>query len=223
MSSVGYSGKANINWEDMTGMSEDETKSSQWGTIPGKIVSFDPETQTATVQPLYRPTHNGEKVDMPELYEVPIRFQRAGGGAITSPVKEGDFVELRPGMRDSEKYHTNGKYEAQDDRAFSLSDMEAYLSGGESLDNPIKNFDNSNQHIRFDENGQYGIRGNAAGKIAIEGSQGNIYTLIADAVKLAGEGFKLLGTEPTLIHKAEYDQNGTDLLEIEGKLRSMAL
>lgn len=224
MSSAGHPGKvASQNTDDVAGYSEYENRNSQWGTISGKVVSFDKDAQTATVQPLYRPTHDGQKVDMPELLEVPVRFPRAGGGAFTHPVKPGDNVELRPAMRDSEKYHAEGTYEAEDTNSFSLSSMEAYVTGGESLKNPIKNFDGENHHVRFNEEGTYGIRGSEDGKIAIEGSEGNIYTLLADAVKLAGEGFTLLGTEPGLVHASEYAQKGEALLEIESKLRGMAL
>lgn len=223
MSSAGYAGKTTNSWQDSVGHSQNEERLSQWGTIPGKVVSFDAEKQTATVQPLYKPKHNGEAIDMPELYEVPVRFSRGGDGAYTHPMKNGDFVELRPTMRDGEKYHNDGNGEATDGRSFSLADMEAYPMGGESLNNPIENFDPDNHHIRFNKEGSYGIKGSPDGKVAIAGSEGNIYTLLCDAVKHAGDGFTLLGTEPGLVHAADYAQLGQQLLEIEGKLRSMAL
>lgn len=223
MSSAGYLGKTTNDWQDTMGSSQDEDRLSQWGTIPGKIKSFDPETQTATIQPLYKPKHDGKAIDMPELLEVPVRFPRAGGGGLTHPVKEGDYVELRPGMRDGEKYHTDGDGEAQDSRSFSLADMEAYVIGGEPNKEPMKNFDGDNHHMRFDEDGNYGIKGSPGGKFAMLGSEGNAYTLLCDVAKKAGDGFTLLGTEPGLVHASEYAQLGQELLEIESKLRGMAL
>lgn len=219
----GYRGK-HTNWsDDVMGTAQNDERINTWGEIPGKIVSFDPQTQTATVKPLYKPKFNGQAVEMPDLYEIPVRFARGGNGALTFPVSEGDRVTLRPQMRDTELYHTEDDGQPSDARSFSLADMEAHLDGGESLKDPIQNFDAGNSHFRFDPDGSYGIRGSKDGKIAIEGNQGNIYTLICDAVKEAGDGFVLLGTEPALVHAAEYAQIGERLLEIEGKLRGMAL
>jgi hypothetical protein len=218
----GRLGKTTNHPDDVAGQQTLDERQATWGEMPGKVVSFDAATQTATVQPLYKPRHNGKAVDMAELYEVPVRFPRGGGGAITHPVKAGDFVTLRPQMRSSEAYHTEEKGEASDARSFSLADMEAHLAGGESLKNPIKNFDNENMHVRFDEEGNFGVRGSSDGKVKIEGSEGNIYALIAEFMELVA-GDELLihygssaGTGHQLYNKAK-------LMEIAGKIRSMAL
>lgn len=87
-------------------------------------------------------------------------------------------------MRSSEDYHVDGKGTASDARSFALSDMEAHLDGGESLTDPIKNFDNENTHVRFDEDGEFGIRGSKDGKVAIQGAEGDIYELLAQVVEL---------------------------------------
>ena len=96
------------------------------------------------------------------------------------------------------------------------------MVGGESLKNPIKNFDSANHHFRLDEEGNFGLKGSPDGKLALIGNQGNAYTLVADAVKEAGDGFTLLGTE-ALVHAGEYAQIGANLLAIEAKLRGMSL
>ena len=220
--SIGYVGKTvNLTRESVATQIQAE-KENQLGEIPGKIIAFDPATQTATIQPLYKPRHNGQPVDMPELLEVPVRMPRAGNGADTFPIQKDNIVTLRPQMRSSENYHTGEDYTPSDSRSFNLSDMEAYLDGGESLSNPIPNFDAENRHIRFDPEGQYGIRGSADGKIKIEGNQGNIYDLLATVVELlASDTLQVnygssAGTGHALEHQAQY-------ADIAGKLRAMAL
>jgi len=184
---TGKQGKT-TNWApDAVGTMAQDERHAQWGEIPGQIVSFDPATQTGTIKPLYRPKFNGEPVDMPDLYEVPVRFARGGNGAMTFPVGEGDRVVLRPQMRSSELYHTEDDGQPSDARSQSLADMEAFLDGGESLTDPIKNFDSKNAHLRFSPNGEYGLRGSKDGKVALEGSEGNIYLLLARAVEILAE------------------------------------
>ncbi len=53
--------------------------------------------------------------------------------------------------------------------------MEAHLAGGESLKDPIQNFDPNNHHIRFNEDGTFGFKGSPDGKFELKGAQGNVY------------------------------------------------
>jgi len=220
--SVGNLGKTTNSLDDAMGARALDERQAQWGEMPGRIVSMNYAKQTATIQPLHKPKFNGTPVDMPELMEVPVRFTRAGFGGITFPVQPGDHVTLRPQMRSSELYHTKGDGAASDARSFNLSDMEAFLDGGESLGNPIPNFDSMNAHIRFSADGQYGIKGSKDGKIKIEGSQGNIYDLLVQVVELLASDALLIkygssgGSGHELQHKAQY-------LAIANKLRAMAL
>jgi Phage protein Gp138 N-terminal domain len=136
------------NWEDdIVDQKINNAIKGIWGEIQGKVTKWDPEKQVAEIQPLYKPKHNGKAIDMPVLYDVPVRFERAGKAAVTYPVQEGDFVTLRPMMRSTQNYHTKDEGSASDARAFNPSDYEAHLDGGESLKNPIKNFDSENVHI----------------------------------------------------------------------------
>jgi hypothetical protein len=219
--SVSYLGKV-TNWpDDIIGRKIRDEIDAQWGEMPGEVVSFDPQKQTATIKPLYKPHHNGKAIDMPNLLEVPVRFTRAGNGGITFPVKAGDRVSLRPMMKSTDKFHSEGDGEATDARAFSLADMEAFLDGGESVTDPIKNFDNANMHVRFDPEGKFGMKGSQDGKVKIEGSQGNIYELLAQVVELLGQETTTVqfgssaGIHP-LTHQAQF-------AEIAAKLRAMAL
>lgn len=63
--------------------------------VPGIISAFDPQRQTATVQPTIRerlrsPEGAISDVALPLLADVPVIFPRAGGFALTFPVKSGD-------------------------------------------------------------------------------------------------------------------------------------
>lgn len=220
---AGYIGKTTNLDREVVGTQTQGEREDVMGEIPGKIISFDPATQTATIQPAYKPKHNGKPVDMPELLEVPVRFPRAGKGGITYPIAAGDMVTLRPQMRSSEKYHTEGTYEATDTRSMNLSDMEAFVDGGESLQDPIKNFDPANVHIRGDEDGEFGIRISKEGKLKIEGNQGNIYILYRDGLNLAKQIAYFLKDEPALINGPAYAAIETSLAEIVAKLDTMAL
>lgn len=220
--SIGYRGKTTNAGRETTAAQAQAERESQWGEITGTIVSFDPATQTASVQPDYKPRHNGEPVDMPQLDEVPVRFTRAGGFIITTPVKAGDKVTLRPQMRSSEEFHTGGDYTpVGDTRTFSLSDMEAFLDGGEALTDPIPGFNSSNMEIRTAD-GSFKIEMSEDGKFRIVGSEGNWFDLLTQVVELlASDTLQInygssAGSGHALEKQAQY-------AEIAGKLRSMAL
>lgn len=185
---TGYLGKQ-TNWpDDVEGRRALEERNSQWGEIPGEIVAFDHTKQTATVQPLFKPKFNGVPVVMPQLLEVPVRFERAGGGALTFKIKPGDRVTLRPQMRSSENYHVDDDGSASDARSFNLSDMEAHIAGGESLKDPIQNFETDGTHLRTEPTGEFGLRGSEEG-----GMQLNAKKL---HVKVKAGEFAHIETEP---------------------------
>jgi hypothetical protein len=185
--SMGYRGKTTNASRETVAVQAQAEREATWGEITGTIVSFDPATQTASIQPDYKPRHNGEPVAMPQLEEVPVRFTRAGGFVITTPVKAGDKVTLRPQMRSSEEFHTGGDYApVGDTRSFALSDMEAFLDGGEALTDPIPNFNSTNMEIRTAD-GSFKIEMSEDGKFKIEGAQGNVYELLARLAEIVAE------------------------------------
>lgn len=219
--SAGRQGKTTNTLDDVIGTKINDAVNSLWGEMPGQVVSFDPVKQTATIQPLFKPKHNGVPVTMPELLEVPVRFPRTGTSAQTSPIKAGDKVSLRPQMRSTENYHTEGDGAASDARAFSLSDMEAHLAGGESLNDPLPNFDNENTHIRANAAGTHGVKLSPDGKLEIKGSQGDVFKMLAQVVRLLAEDQLVInygssaGTGHQLSNRAAY-------LEIADKLDAMS-
>ena len=78
-------------------------------TLPAEIVSFDSETQTATVQPLiYEVYSDGISSRLPEIDDVPVMFPSAGGGMITFPIRTGDEVLIVFSQRDIDKWSVQG-------------------------------------------------------------------------------------------------------------------
>lgn len=223
MTSTGYLGKQ-TNWEtDVVGNQAQQAINEQWGPIPGEIVSYDAATQTATVKPLYKPLHNGEPVEMPELYEVPVELPRTANAALTMPIPARTKVMLNPSMRSRESYDDANDGKPSDSRTFHLADMRATIIGGDSLTDPLPNVDPDNTHLRFDAQGQYGLKGSPDGKVKIEGAEGNIYELITNAIDETQIGFDKLKDEPALIYKPTYAEIATVLGTIVSKLRAMQL
>ena len=177
--SVGNVGKTTTDLLDIVSLRAKSEVQAQFGEMPGMIVSFDPVRQTAYIKPLYRPTIRGERVELPMLDDVPVRFQRVNTHAFTIPIRPRDIVTLRPIFRSTDKYHSGGNFEHPlDNRYNSLSDMEAHIDGVYSLVDPIKNFLNDVVHIRTTEDGSYGARLSEQGKFALDGNSGNLLDLL---------------------------------------------
>ena len=219
---TGYLGKTTNRNIDFVGEKAQAEREDMWGPIPGEVVSYDHDKGVATVQPLYKPIHNGEQVDMPELYEVPIEFPRSGNAGMTFPVPAGTKVMLNPSMRSLENYNADGDGSPSDRRSFHLSDMRATFVGGDSLADPMKDVDPDNTHLRFSADGKFGIKGSPDGKFKIEGAEGNLYDIIATSFELiASDQLQIAyGSSAGSGHAL---QNRAKLMELAAKVRAMAL
>ena len=180
---VGLLGKTTNLSRDITGQQAQAERDSMWGPIPGEVLSFDAAKGTATVRPLYKPMHNGQKVVMPDLYEVPIDQPRTNGMGMTFPIAAGTRVMLSPQMRAMDDYEEGGDGGAYDARSFHLSTMRASLAGGDSLAAPLENADADNFHLRFNTSGSFGMKGSPDGKFQLAGSEGDVIDLLAEVVE----------------------------------------
>lgn len=218
---VGYVGKRTNAAEDSVGEFAQAERDSMWGPIPGVTVS-EWNGRTVNVQPLYKPIHNGQPVDMPVLFEVPLDQPMSGNAGMTIPVPVGTPVMLTPQMRALDDFEEGGGAAPYDARAFHLSNMRASLSGGESLAQDIPNIDLENTHIRFDANGLYGLKGSPDGKFRIDGSEGNLYDIIATFMELVASDTLQInyGSSAGTGHALE---NRAQLMELAAKVRAMAL
>lgn len=99
--------------------------------IPGRVVTYDPVTQRADVQPLIKKEYRDGVVLSPAvIYGAPVVFPTAGTGILSMPVVTGDTVLLLFSERSIDLWVNsladgNGKaqeVQPQDNRKHSLSD-----------------------------------------------------------------------------------------------------
>ena len=218
---AGYINKKTNDPMDVLTSATQAERDSMWGPIPGEVVSYDSVSGTATVQPLYRPIHNGVAVDMPVLYEVPIDLPRTANAGLTFPIPSGTKVMLAPQMRAIDEYEEGGSGDPYDARSFHLSNMRASIAGGDSLSAPLPNVDPENTHLRFSPDGDFGIKGSPDGKVAIDGKEGNIYDLLVQVVEILGSETTTVSSGSSagvwpLTHQAQF-------AALAAKLRGSAL
>lgn len=220
--SIGYVGKTTNLSREVVAQQAQAEREDQWGNMPGEIIDYDHTKGTATIRPLFKKKKaDGTDLQLPDLLDVPIDFPRSGNSAITHPLPAGTKVMLSPQMRSMENYDVDNEGTFSDTRSLNLSDMRASISGGDSLTAPLANVDPDNTHVRFNADGTYGLKGSPDGKVKLEGSEGNIYDLLAQVVELLGaetttvSGGSSVGIWP-LTHQAQF-------AEIAAKLRAMAL
>lgn len=182
----GYTGKTTTAAADVVGTFSQADKDATWGPIPGEIVTYDAAKGTATVRPLYKPVVNGQKLDMPDLYEVPVDQPRTAGMGITFPIPAGTKVMLTPQMRAMDDYEEGDEGTAYDARSFHISNMRASLSGGDSLSDPLPGADADNFHLRFNASGSFGLKGSPDGKFQLNGNQGDVIDLLAEVCETLG-------------------------------------
>lgn len=218
----GYAGKTTNDTREVVAVQARAEREAQWGEMPGRVISFDAAKQTITVQPLYKPKFNGVPTDMPVLQEVPLRQALMGGAGVTVPIKPGQNVTLRPQMRSMDNYHTSGDGAANDARSFSLSDMEAHVTGGESLKDPVQGYDSENVHLRANADGSKGLKMSPEGKLKIDGSEGDLMDIIATFMELvANDQLQInYGSSAGSGHQL---QNKTQLLALAAKVRGTVM
>ncbi|MFN3833377.1 MAG: Gp138 family membrane-puncturing spike protein [Allorhizobium sp.] len=183
---VGLLGKVTNDPVDTIGQMTQTERESQWGAIPGEIVTYDAAKGTATVRPLYKPVVAGKKLDMPDLYEVPVDQPRTAGMGITFPIPAGTKVMLSPQMRAFEDYEEGNEATPTDARSFHISNMRASLSGGDSLSDPLPGADAENFHLRFNASGSFGLKGSPDGKFQLNGAEGDVIDLLAEVCETLG-------------------------------------
>jgi phage baseplate assembly protein gpV len=140
-------------------------------SMPGIIESFDPVTQTASVQPAVRRIFiENEKLvprDLPLLINVLVIFPRGGGFSLTFPVAKGDECLLTFAERSFDNWHKFGEVRDPGARRFhSLSDATAYV-GISSLPNKIPNYDPVNTQLKKDD-GSASLSINADSSISLD-------------------------------------------------------
>lgn len=98
-------------------------------SIPGVVQSFDPVTQTATVQPaIKRILTDDGPVALPACLDVPVYFPGGGGFVLTFPVAAGDECLLCFSERAIDFWFENGGVQLPSEfRLHDLSDAFAFV------------------------------------------------------------------------------------------------
>lgn len=128
--------------------------------MPASIVSFDPATQTATVQPSIQENVKMEGEDrrpetLPQIPDVPCYYPRAAQYSITIPIKEGDECLLVFADRCIDGWWQSGGVQKQvESRNHDLSDAFA-LIGFTSNPRAIEEYSTDSIRIRNEDNKTY--------------------------------------------------------------------
>lgn len=91
--------------------------------LPGRIVSYDPGSGRASVQPFGAfKTEDGRSLSYPVIHDVPVQFPCGMGGAaaVTFPVRLGDGGIILFSETQTDDFMTGG--DSEDPRRFALSD-----------------------------------------------------------------------------------------------------
>jgi hypothetical protein len=127
--------------------------------MPGIITAFDAVEQTVTVQPALRerltgPDGSQKWVQLPLLLDVPICIPRAGGFAITLPIKKGDECLVVFADQCIDAWWSNGGVQNQIElRRHDLSDAFAIV-GTYSQPKRITNYSTASMQLRNDSGSQ---------------------------------------------------------------------
>ena len=102
-----------------------------WTSMPGVVVSYDPDQRLATVQPALRQVlEDGTERSVPPVARVPVLLPAAGGWQINLPLTEGDPVLLIFSQRGLNRWKRDGYAEATPDAQGMLSLKDAIALPG---------------------------------------------------------------------------------------------
>lgn len=169
-------------------------ESQLFTALPCTILSFDPETQTASVQPvMLEPYTDGVVSKFPKIDFVPVVFPSAGGGSLTFPVKTGDEVLVIFSARNFDVWWDSGEVDkiSSSQRYHNITDAIAIV-GLTSKPNSVK-ASTEDVELKFNSNT---VRLKADGNVEIDCSNGmkisnNSEELVSLISQLADEVSKI--------------------------------
>lgn len=178
--------------------------------LPGKIVSYDFETQYADVEiQLLQGYSNGNTLPYPVIPNVPVKHPRGLGGTafIHMPLVAGDDVVLVFSQRSLDNWKTQGGMSDPDDpRKHHITDAYA-LVGGSAL--PDAFTPETDDAIEI-TNGAASLQVFADGGFKIKNGENELVSLVQQVVALLGNPDEtvvntLLGPQP-LVNFAQFQE-----------------
>ena len=123
--------------------------------MPGKIIDFDEEKQTATVQPLIKEYVRDKWESLPQLLDVPCFFPRAGGYCLTFPVKPDDeVIILFNDMCLDAWWQSGGEQTQLETRRHDLSDAMCFF-GITSVPKAVTEYSTNSVMLRNEDKDSY--------------------------------------------------------------------
>lgn len=160
-------------------------------SMPGIVKSFDPATQTATIQPAIRSKRYSDSgmqmADLPLLANVPVYFPGGGQYALTMPVQPGDecLVVFADSCIDA-WFQSGGVQNQIDFRSHDLSDGFAFV-GFRSRPKAIENFPMDNPSVIGDMDALKGPAGKSAYQLWLDaGNSGSVEEYLQSLIGPAG-------------------------------------
>lgn len=160
-------------FEESLMLALDNAQSKVWTSLPGIVTAVNLDAQTVSVQPaikgvVFGPDGYGEPVNLPVLVDVPIIWPRAGGFALTFPIKPGNEVLVSFSARCIDSWWQSGGVGNQAEmRMHDLSDAFAILAPT-SQPNKLTSVSDENVQLR-DEAGTTYIEITPDGKVRVIG------------------------------------------------------
>ena len=152
----------------------ENAQAQMWTALPGIVTAVDLGAQTCSVQPAIRGSVTGKDgtakaVDLPLLVDVPLVFPRAGGFALTFPVRAGDECLVIFASRCIDSWwQSGGVQEPAEQRMHDLSDGFAILAPA-SQAKRLQGVSGDAVELRTESGGAF-VRLDAAGNITLKGS-----------------------------------------------------
>jgi len=161
-----------------------------WTALPGAIVSFDPGTVTASVQPGVAGIVTGQDglprtVNLPVLTDVPVVFPRGGGCTLTFPVTAGDECLIVFACRAIDAWSQSGGVQPPSNtRKHDMSDAFAII-GPMSQANKISGVSTSTTQLRSDDGSTF-VELDPAGQIVNVTAPGGM-TITTPTLHITGD------------------------------------
>lgn len=150
-----------------------------WTNLPCIVESYDPDKQTVSVTPaiqipVMREDGSMDLVDLPLIPDVPVCWPKAGGFALTFPVKRGDECLVHFSSRCIDLWWQNGGIQPPfENRKHDLSDGFATFAP-QSQPKRLKSVATDAVELRNDA-GNAKIRINNAGELEFFGTKASFY------------------------------------------------